>query len=243
MDAVGMAYPLRKISGKVLFPSARDEIRALSNIDPSTLSQIIPAKSAEQGRWLQCLGAYRKRMRIRSHHNPADYRWLALQVSRAAPDKREVESFADFVASNSGIKVEDWQWNRAMNEVTLWHDRLNVEGGLNQLGGLVRPETVIDLSDWPDHHELDGFEIIKLSTPSMLMEEGRLMRHCVSSYIPYVFDGKTSIFSIRKDMKRVATMQVTDKRVVQLCGSANRQVSSAVKRVAATYASLKGAAQ
>lgn len=236
MNAAGMAYPLRKISAKALFPSARDEVRALSNVDPSTLPQIIPAKSGAQRHWLQCLSAYRTRMRIRNHHKPTDFRWLALQVSRSAPDRIEVESFADFVASNSGVTVEGWQWNRAMNEVRLWHDRLNSERGLSGLGALVRPETVIDFSAWPDHCEVDGYEIFKLTTPSMLMEEGRLMRHCVASYIPLVFDGKTSIFSIRKSMKRVATMQITGKRVVQLCGFANRHPSYAIKRLAQDFA-------
>ena len=122
------------------------------------------------------------------------------------------------------------------NEVQLWHDRLAANRSVKEYGIGLEPGTVIDLSDWPDHVEHAGFEFFKLATPSMLMEEGRRMRHCVASYIPRVINGRTHIYSIRHDMRRMATLQITDGRPVQIKAFANRVPARGVVNAADSFA-------
>lgn len=128
-----------------------------------------------------------------------------------------------------------WTWQRAMTEVELWHDRLAAERNISSIAPGISADTCIDLSDWPAHHQIGDVEIFKLSTPRMLLEEGARMRHCVGSYVRDVMSGRTSIFSLRRDMRRIATLQVMGKKVVQLCGFANALPPAGIKRVAQQF--------
>lgn len=237
MDAVPMAYPLRKISATILAPRDQTTMRTLGGIPPSTLSQIIPMKSGPQRRWLGNIAAWRERLRKRHCHTMQSMDWLARQLSLASPERNEVEDVADFFVANRSVDMSRWCWDRAMAETVLWHDRLAAEQGLGSLPGAIQPETQIDYSDWPSHFEHDGFEFFKLQTPSMLMEEGRRMRHCVASYIGDVLNGKTSIFSMRSDMRRIATVQVEGRRAVQIRGFANKMPSAYVSRAVDSFVS------
>jgi hypothetical protein len=71
----------------------------------------------------------------------------------------------------------------------------------------------------------------------MIMEEGRRMRHCVASYMNNVVSGKTHLFSVRREMRRVATMQIVGKRVVQIAAFANKVAPYGAVNAAHKYAS------
>ncbi len=238
MQAVGVAYPLRKIKPWCISPGIQSTIRNLGGIDGSTLSQAIPDRPKDQRDWLHGLRSFRNMMFLRSATiTPDDWRWLALRsgVERA---KDGFQDFADFRAAHPNLVIDKWTWERAQTEVTFWHDRLAAEKEVQDFGGGIRSDTCIDLSDWPDHFECKGFEFFKLSTPSMLMEEGRRMRHCVGSYVRDVLNGNTSIFSVRAGLRRVATMQLVGSRIVQIKGFANRTVSSDLMKAALAFCSV-----
>ena len=229
MAAVGVPYPLRKLAANALAPKKQDTIRSLSVIDNSTLSQIIPQRTGAQREWLKAIEDYKDRSRWRSHIiSNEEFRWLVIQ-SAQNPSKdtaSEAQEIADLVIANGPLNWPAWSWARANAEATLWHDRLRTE---KALPAGFKADTCIDLSSWPDSQEVGGFEFFKLSTPSFLMEEGRRMRHCVASYIPDVVNGRCSIFSIRQQMRRVATVEIVGKRIAQLKGFANKPVAKAVE--------------
>jgi hypothetical protein len=239
MAAVNIPYPLRKLKGAALFPYSQVTVRSLSVIDNSTLSQAIPETVGGQRKWLSGIAKHRMRMLLRSHTvDLGEFRWI---VAHAGDAKKafEVESVADYIVQHNGFEWARWTWDRAWRETELWHDRLASVRNLSRLPGGIREDTCIDLSDWPDHAEQDGFEFFKLATPSMIFEEGRQMRHCVASYMGGVMNGDFSLFSIRRDMRRLATLQLAGKRVVQLKGFANKRPPAGVEKAVTAFAKAK----
>lgn len=236
MASVGIQTPLRKLTGYAVTPFMSDFVRELNDLDPSTLSQSIPDKPSEQRHWLAALRDWRLRMRVRGRSPKTGFSWIARHAKSC--DEGQAGDLADFLIQNPALDISRWSFERMCNEVELWHDRLNADTSLGQYGAMLTPATVIDLSDWPDHLELGGFEFFKLSTPSMLMEEGRRMRHCVSSYIPHVMSGGVHIYSVRANMRRMATMQINGSRVVQLKGFANKHPIKAVEVAAQQFARI-----
>ena len=117
----------------------------------------------------------------------------------------------------------------------LWHDRLASIDCLEKLPGFLKPDTIINLSDWPETFGSGNLEAFKLTTPLMLMNEGRAMRHCVAAYIPDVVAGATTILSVRSEMKRVATAQIKNGRCVQLKGFANQRATARTERFIDEY--------
>ena len=74
------------------------------------------------------------------------------------------------------------------------------------------------------------YEVVELLTSQELMEEGQTMRHCVASYAGYCESGRTSIWSLRKQIEsgrfiRLATVEVNNNQrfIVQVRGRLNKR--------------------
>lgn len=234
MAAVGVPYPLRKLCAYAITPMMSDFVRELADLDPSTLSQAIPAKPNQQRLWLTSMRDWRRRMRMHCRSASLGFSWFARHAHQC-PEHRAGE-LADFVIRHPDIDLDRWSMERMMNEVELWHDRVAADQSVTRYGFSLTPNTVIDISDWPDHSEHAGFEFFKLATPGMIMEEGRRQRHCVATYIPLVMAGRCSLFSIRQEMRRLATVQIERGRVVQIKAFANRAPSNPVRAAAEQFA-------
>ena len=86
---------------------------------------------------------------------------------------------------------------------------------------------------------LDGeFELIELTTPQALVAEGEAMHHCVGTYASRCEDGTSTIWSVRKLNRRIATADLTPPEhpggrwhVAQLFGLRNTPPSSEVVAV------------
>jgi hypothetical protein len=81
----------------------------------------------------------------------------------------------------------------------------------------------------------------------LLVEEGRIMKHCVGSYIPYCVAGRSAIFSFRRYvqgvlMERMATVEVNlfSKRIVQAKAKMNGKISAEVMKHLETWANKNG---
>jgi hypothetical protein len=233
MAAVGIATPLRKLVGFAISPGMADFVRELNDLTPSALSQAIPDKPGAQRAWLSSLRDYRHRMRLHRVSPKIGFSWIARHASRCEP--RQASDFADFIVHHRSADIDRWSFERMQNEVELWHDRTAADQSLGKYGFSLAPSTVIDLSDWPDHVEVGGFEFFKLSTPSMIMEEGRRMRHCVATYIPRVMNGACHLYSIRAEMRRMATLEIVGRTVLQLKAFGNRAPHKAVTAAAARF--------
>jgi hypothetical protein len=233
MSAVQLATPLRKLTGFAVTPRLCTFIRELRDLAPSVLSQAIPEKSGAQRDWLASLDGYRARMRRNGGNPKRGFHWIARYAQHCEPG--QAADIADFIHNHLSADIERWSFERMINEVQLWHDKLMSEQSVSKYGLSLKADTVIDLSDWPDHVEHEGFEFFKLSTPSMLMEEGRRMRHCVASYIPRVMNGGVHIYSIRHEMRRMATMEIVGRCAVQVKAFANKIPAKGVAKAADSF--------
>lgn len=233
MSAVGIQTPLRKLVGYAIQPFMSDFVRELNDLTPSALSQAIPDKPGAQRQWLSSLKDYRYRMRLNNQSPRKGFQWIARYGTRC--ENGQAADIADFIARNPSVDFDRWSFERMQNEIELWHDRTAADVSLSKFGIGIKPSTVIDLSDWPDHVECGGFEFFKLATPSMVMEEGRRMRHCVASYIPRVMNGGCHLYSIRAEMRRMATLEIVGKSVTQLKAFGNRLPHRAVAAAAQKF--------
>jgi hypothetical protein len=235
MASVGIAGPLRKLAGSAIYPYMSDFVRELNDLTPSILSQAIPERPGDQRKWLKSMSEWRSRMRIHGRSPKIGFSWIARYGQFCAPG--EASDFADFVRAHETADIHRWSFERMANETRLWHDQLAANNSVSSYGMGLKPDTIIDLSDWPDHEELQGFEFFKLATPSMIMEEGRRMRHCVASYIPTVMAGRCHLYSIRREMRRMATLEIVGRQVRQLKAFANKLPAKGVEQVATAFVS------
>lgn len=206
MAAVKLPTPLRRLCAFSLSPNSRPTIYRLAEMEPSPLSLAIPEKPGAQRTWISRLGHWHSAQTRRMKLASLPFSWAAREISRHMPSDREVSAVVDFLTANQGN--ERWSWDKAMAETQLWHDRLSSEEQLMKLGGGISPSTVVDYSDLPGEWRHEGIRFVKLDTPVMLFEEGRMMRHCVATYLRDVINGRCSIYSIRNDERRLATLEV-----------------------------------
>lgn len=86
--------------------------------------------------------------------------------------------------------------------------------------------------------ESTGLEVVELCNTRALVDEGCAMSHCVGSYSLSCEIGERRIFSVRKNGKRLATLELspegtTGLRIAQLKGQCNMDPSPEVKEFAA----------
>ena len=77
---------------------------------------------------------------------------------------------------------------------------------------------MIDYTPLPLLWEYGGLSFVALQTGKALQAEGAAMHHCVASYWENVAEGKSRVYSIRENGRRVATLEVTG-RLTQYKGS------------------------
>jgi hypothetical protein len=94
---------------------------------------------------------------------------------------------------------ERMSFQTAVEETRYWLERIVIEYCLGREG--VR-------SDWRRNSSCSGYRFVQLATAEALREEGDAMHHCVRSYWGDVAAGACLIFSVRRDGKRVATLEV-----------------------------------
>lgn len=90
--------------------------------------------------------------------------------------------------------------------VALWHRRVASLSALRHERRARRP-------GWPElcapwRSQCGRFEIVVLASAADLVEEGRLLDHCVGGYYDICRRGDTQILSLREDGRRVATAEV-----------------------------------
>ena len=83
----------------------------------------------------------------------------------------------------------------------------------------------IENFEWKENETI--YNIHQLNTAKDVETEGKVMSHCVGSYVAQCMDGRCSIWSMTYTMPngfkdRMVTIEVRDKKVVQVKGKSNR---------------------
>lgn len=116
-------------------------------------------------------------------------------------------------------------WKRSRDEVAIWRKRIDLVGAL---AGHQRAQWIADAS-------ILGFDIVALRTVSDYIAESAAMENCLDQYAAHLAYGRVRIFSVRKEGRSVADVEVTVKAndlkapsISQIRGPRNRRAPPAV---------------
>lgn len=210
------APQLRGLSGKALSIDNYQALKALRNINPSTLAQSIPRGQTEQIHWVTCLDHWCMRMASRFNDGKRLLDWAVKNLTHA--DVSSVGDLADFAGARVETFNERWSYERAMTQCARWHTELAraSEEEKFKLSYGVGWDEPVDYGPLPVALTIDGLEFIALQSGLALFEEGRTMHHCVASYARSVINGRSRIYSIRRSGERIATFEIMPSRVARL---------------------------
>lgn len=232
MKAFRVAYPLRSISAKAIRPGVWGVLQAITRlVDPSTISQSIPEAPTRHMHWLgdlDILWTVFQRRTPDEQLNAPILRWAMLALSRhgRTPDPAEgmqSDQIADFLICNRDQWNARWTWERMIREAADWHEAL-ANAQIDRIND-GKYDTDVAYRGFPTEVTLSGFEFHALRSLRALVVEGKAMHHCVASYYRDIQSGRTRIYSIRKDGRRVATAEFAvlpgRTRAVQIKGVCN----------------------
>ena len=118
-----------------------------------------------------------------------------------------VRHMVDFAIDHPDIFNPVWTLERARAEEQKWHADLAVAEVVEPAG--VPLDTVIDYTPLPLHWKYGDLSFVALQTRKALRAEGAAMHHCVASYWRNLVNGRSRIYSILENGRRVATLEVT----------------------------------
>lgn len=149
--------------------------------------------------------------------------------------QHDAQDVSDFVYSHTAV-LKGATWASLCRRSDAWHRALLVT---------VDPEKDIR---WPallPQYAAGPFLAVELDTGSLLAEEGLEQRHCIGTYVNACASGATRVFSLRRNGKRTATIELQRNhdgswRMAQIRGKANTVVQDtaaldAAERVAQAY--------
>lgn len=156
-----------------------------------------------------------------------------VNISNAMSFVRTLNQLDDAIASDENfehvvVNVRDYvrnlttalpkvTWKSLVNRSEAWHFEIQVK------------EVEAYQATWTSRlgvYPVGTLLAIELNSSQLLVEESYAMHHCVKSYISECVAGESRIFSIRKDGKRVATLEIQPAnegkwKVAQLRGFVN----------------------
>jgi len=116
-------------------------------------------------------------------------------------------------------------WKRARDEVAIWRKRIDLVGAL---AGEMR-------DPWLRNAHIAGLEIVALRTVDDFVGESVAMENCLDQYAAHLAYGRVRIFSVRRDGRSIADVEVTLKPddagtpcISQVRGPRNRRAPPAV---------------
>jgi len=110
------------------------------------------------------------------------------------------------MASQLGIRVRPNKLN-SNNEIRHLHDKLAEIINRDRVTIKKYKNSIFEEFISPDK-KYDGFEFIQMRTAQDLVDEGTTMKHCVGSYADKCANGRSIIFSMRKDGKGYVTIEL-----------------------------------
>jgi hypothetical protein len=231
MKEFHLPYPLRKLRSTAIAPSYTAVIWRLRRVNPSTLSQSIPDKVNHQRWWLTAIRTACRRAENRSRPlSDEAFEWLVKRL-RVEPGVRARDMAAraadvtDMFVSGRFNPV--WTFDEAIAAHAQWvadvAKRVSLADFVKQYG--VDLEHEVDYSPQPNEPTThDVYEFVPLRSGEALFVEGTIMRHCVPSYMRDILSGGSCIYSMRREGKRIATLELSsgDRPVIkQLKGPCN----------------------
>ncbi len=87
----------------------------------------------------------------------------------------------------------------------------------------------------------DKISISQITVPGELLQEGRAMSHCVGTYLDSCLFGHCTIWSVRKNGERLATLELRkEKQIAQIRGKCNTYPGDVVVQLVQKWAKKEG---
>lgn len=244
MREAGFAPPLRALSARAINGVGRAFLAKLSALPPSVLAQAIPQDVARQRIFVtNCEDVFSLDV---DGVDPARFRlWAAQRLCGCNPPI--VRVVMDYVSRGHGHIDPKWTADMAVAAAERWHRTLALEGVEKAFFQELKIgfEEAMSYGDFDLEAAAAGHEFLALQSGRALFEEGVAMHHCVGSYSADVIRGDSRIYSVRKDGKRVATLELKVRGgawvVAQLSGPCNAAVDWAVENACAQFAAAQAA--
>ncbi len=148
--------------------------------------------------------------------------WAWASVTTAAPGRRLIR---DPWTASLGLK-------RAIDEIAIWRKRIDLVGALADAGR----------DPWFSNGCVNGFDIVQLSTVEDFVAEAIVMENCLDQYSAHLAYGRVRIFSVRRDGRPVADMELairaedpTSAAITQLRGPRNRRAPPPIWQAVTTW--------
>jgi hypothetical protein len=124
-----------------------------------------------------------------------------------------------------GFSMKGRNMDALIEATHAWHKELGKESKLDLTAtwkdSPIRPYRV---QEGNPERFLRIYEIIEITSAKELHAEGKTMHHCVFSYLHSCIKGNCSIFSLRLNGDRMATIEIRNNAIVQVRGSRNSKV-------------------
>lgn len=134
----------------------------------------------------------------------------------------EAQDISDYVYTHPAVlKGVTWRSLRRRSEA--WHRALLIT---------VDPATDVRWPALMPRQQMGEFVALELDCGYLLAEDGLEQRHCIGTYVNACSSGASRVFSLRRQGKRVATLELQrsqqgDWRLVQIRGKANTPITDA----------------
>lgn len=178
-------------------PEWRDEVKLWNDLI-SHLATIVPAENKKQ-----LFGVFTK----------------------LTPEEEEVRAIIgaiiDFAIDQRSDRENNWSFNgkslqALLNEVLEWHENIHAEKITENYSW--KPSKLNKMTK-------GNISIVELTSSHQLTEEGQVLNHCVGSYSPRVSrDENLSIWSLMRNGKKEATVEVLNNEIIQFLGFQNRVI-------------------
>lgn len=150
-----------------------------------------------------------------------------------------LESILDFLANLTNLDLNNFSFKgRTLNSViqlsNQWHYQQTQTKSLKKVSW---PGLNIEDYTYQDNNNIE-WKIRQLKTSTALLNEGRKLHHCVSSYVDRCISGQSNIFTMENDIdNKIATIEIDNNyTIVQISGPCNKKVTGVDKKMIERWA-------
>ena len=255
MAEYGVAAQFRKLHGSAISPYAEAPVLRISGhqgIKSSALAQAIPDDAPAQIEWLKTINAWIDHITYRRDEDWIDgiLPWLISSLGVLYRERPlpliDITVVADLWLAQPARFDRSWTYRHATGVARRWHEEIALHPVDLQRRFRRYPPDLATLDDEFDYGQLPlglivaGHLFTALTSPRALLEEGQAMHHCVGSYADDVRVGRSRIYSVWFEDRRVATVEIeligsTRYRPVQLRGPRNAEVAVGTHAAAVAF--------